>query len=184
MDALEALQTRVSQNLLEEPGPSGAQLNDMLLAALRAPDHKNLRPWQFVLVEGDARNKLGELMAAAALDKTPALEEDELDKLRRKPLRAPTIVVVAAKIEDHPKVPRIEQVVSAGAAANNIVLAAYAMGIGAMWRTGSAAFSPIVKVGLGLEEADEILGFIYLGTPRTDLKPVPETHVEDFLTTL
>jgi len=132
-----------------------------------------------LLVEGDARQQLGDIMAQAALADKPDADADVLDKVRRKPLRAPTILVVVAQIKEHPKVPEIEQIITAGAAANNLVTAAFAMGVGAYWRTGGAAYHPVVKRGLGLTANEAIVGFIYLGTPQVKLRPAPEVNVAD-----
>ena len=181
MDAIEVLHNRVSCALLQEPGPSREQLNDLLQAALRAPDHANLKPARFWVVEGEARNKLGDLFAKVSQAKNPIVTDAELEKVRKKPLRAPTIIVAAAKVVEHPKVPRIEQVITAGAAANNIVTAAFALGIGAYWRTGGMAFDPTVKAEFGLGDSDEIVGFIYLGTPKVSMREVPEYRLEDFV---
>jgi len=179
MDALDVLQQRVSCPLLEAPGPTQVQLEQMLKAALRAPDHANLKPSRFIVIEGKGRQRLGELFVQAALAKKPELSEADQEKTRNKPLRAPTIIVVTAATQEHPKVPRIEQVVTAGAAANNIVTAAYAMGIGAYWRTGGVAFDAVVKQGLGVAEHDEILGFLYLGTPKVTLRDAPELPLDE-----
>ncbi|MCF7982003.1 MAG: nitroreductase family protein [Pseudomonadales bacterium] len=181
MDALTALHHRVSCALLTEPGPSQAQLETMLKAAARAPDHANLRPWRFLLVEGHARQQMGELMAKAVLADKPETEPAALDKVRRKPLRAPTIVIAVAQMKEHPKVPEIEQIISVGAAANNLIIAAFALGVGAYWRTGSAAYHPVVKEGLGLSDNEIIIGFIYLGTPQVKRKPAPEVCIQDII---
>lgn len=181
MDLLTALQTRVSCPLLTDPGPSEEQIQELVKAAARAPDHKSLRPWRFLLIEGDARLGMGELLAKAVMSDNPDADAAALDKARRKPLRAPTIIVAIATITEHPKVPEIEQIISAGAAANNLVTAAFAIGIGAYWRTGGAAFHPLVKEGLGLQENEQIIGFIYLGTPKTQLRPAPVAEPGEFI---
>lgn len=181
MDLLMALQTRVSCPLLTDPGPTKDQIEQLIKAAIRAPDHANMRPWRFLLIEGGGRDRMGELLAAAALADNPSCEQSALDKARRKPHRAPAMLVVIASIDEHPKVPAVEQIVSAGAAANNIVSAAFALGIGAYWRTGGAAYHPVVKEGLGLTDNEQIIGFIYLGTPKTDLKPLPDLDPNDYL---
>ena len=182
MDALHALQTRNSVNLLTEPGPSPEQLENIIKAGLRACDHANLRPWKYLLIEGDARLAFGELMVTVkeAMD-GEAPSEELAQKLRNKPLRAPTIIVVAASVQEHPKVPEIEQVLSAGAGAQMMMTAAYAQGLGAIWRSGALMFQAEMKQGLGLDNNDQIVGFLYFGTPKA-AKPVPELQVEDYLT--
>lgn len=181
MDALTALTQRISVNLLTEPAPTKEQLNNIFKAGLRACDHASLTPWKFLLIEGEAREKFGELMVevktameGAALD--PALTE----KLRRKPMRAPTIIIVAAAITEHPKVPEIEQVLSAGASAQMMMTAAYAQGVGAIWRSGAIMFHEKMREGLGLNPTDSIVGFLYLGTAKIT-KPLPEHKPNDFV---
>ena len=180
MDALQALQQRVSCPKLTAPGPTPQQLEQLIRAAIRVPDHARLRPWRFLLIAGDGLDKLGELLVTAQLTQDPDATPPALQKTRSKPRRAPAIIVVIARTQAHSKVPEIEQLISAGAAANNIVTAAFAMGLGAMWRTGNAAYHPIIKQGLGLEANEQVIGFIYLGTPTGVLKPVPDVATNDF----
>lgn len=174
MEALDALQNRVSHARLGEPAPSAEQLDRLFRAALRAPDHGQLRPWRFLTVEGDARERLGDLFARALQAEQPDATPEALAKARAMPLRAPTLIVAVARLQDHPKVPEIEQWLAAGCAAHGIVQAAYVEGLGAMWRTGGMAFDPFVREGLGLEANERIVGFIYLGTPIGELRrPAP-----------
>jgi len=182
MDALTALQARVSCPLLTDPGPTPGQVEQLLKAAVRAPDHQSLRPWRFILIEGAAREQMGELLAKALLVDNPGATTGELDQARRKALRAPAIMVIVVRLTEHPKVPKIEQIISAGAAGSNLVTAAFALGIGAYWRSGKAATHPVVKEGLGLQPHEQIVGFVYLGTPQTRLKPVPEIDTHQLLT--
>nr|WP_067285835.1 nitroreductase family protein [Marinobacterium profundum] len=165
MDALDALINRVSIPLLEAPGPTAEQLEQMFRAALRAPDHGGIQPWRFLVIEGEGLDRLGELFLAGARAKDPQLAPERGDKLFKAPSRAPMVVVVIAAMREHPKVPQIEQLISAGCAANNIVTAAHALGVGAMWRTGSPAYDPLVLQGLGLAEHESLVGYVYLGTP-------------------
>jgi len=181
MHAITALTSRNSVNLLTEPGPNSTQLKNIFKAGLRACDHASLSPWEFILIEGEARIKFGELLVdvKGIIDGAypdPALAE----KLRKKPLRAPTIIVVAAKIVEHPKVPEIEQILSAGASAQMMMTAAYAQGIGAIWRSGALMFHEKMREGLGLDPDDYIVGFLYLGTPKIT-KPLPEYDPNDFV---
>lgn len=173
MDAIEALMGRVSPAQLTEPGPDPAQLQILLGAAARAPDHGRMQPWRFVLVEGEARQRLGAVMAQSLKRREPEAPEGKLDAERKKPLRAPLVVVVAAAVKENPKVPDIEQVVAAGAAAQNMLVAAHALGLGGFWRTGATAYDPEVKRALGLAEHDAIVGFIYLGHVGLAGKAVP-----------
>lgn len=164
MDVFEAITTRASATALTEPGPSDAQIAALLHAGACAPDHGRLRPWRFLVVREKARDELGELMAAATRARQPDASEDRLERERRKPLRAPVIVIVAVVLTLHSKIPEIEQMLSAGAAAQNILLAAHGFGFGAIWRTGAPAYDPEVAKGLGLPEGARIVGFLYIGS--------------------
>jgi len=179
VDLLTGLRTRSSALKLTAPGPTREQIEQLVRAAVRAPDHGRLRPWRFVVLEGAAREKLGEEMARISLAKFPQSTPEQLDIERRKALRAPTIIAVAARITPG-RIPQVEQVNATAAAAQNILLAAHAMGLGAMWKTGAAAYDEGVKKMLGLEPQDHIVAFIYVGTiaaPGT----VREPQIEDVL---
>lgn len=174
MDAIKALHTRVSAPRLADPAPSREACENIFRAALRAADHGMLRPWRFLLVAGASRRRLGELFVEAALADDPALPDARRESLRGKPLRAPLIVVVVASARPHPKVPPIEQELSAACAAQNMLVAAHAQGVGAMWRTGAMAYHPAVRRGLGLEGHEKITGFLYLGSPDGPPRTPPE----------
>ena len=181
MDAIEALTGRVSVPRLVEPAPSSEQLETLFQAALRAPDHAMLRPWRFVTITGASRERLGELYARAAQVDQPDLEEEMLDRYRGLPLRAPMLVALVLTPQQHPKVPEIEQVLSLGAACHGMMVAAHAMGIGAMWRTGAISYHPLVAEGLGLTGDEKLYGFMYLGTPDGVRKKLPQRVVTDFV---
>ncbi|UVE19000.1 nitroreductase family protein [Pseudomonas sp. LS44] len=181
MEALDALLNRVSLARLQAPAPNSEQRDVMFRAALRAPDHGYLRPWRFLSIEGDARNRLGELFAAALLKKNPQATPEALSKARSMPLRAPLLVVVIASVQRNHKIPVEEQVLSAGCAAHGILLAAYAQGFGAMWRTGEMSHDPHVAAGLGLEAHEQMVGFIYLGSVEGERRSPPELNPADFV---
>ncbi len=174
MDALTLLTERVSCPALCEPAPSAAQLDIMLRAALRAPDHAHLRPYRFLTVAGEDRNALGDLFLRAAKANNPDLEPERLGRFQRMSQRAPLLLVVIACLQEHPNVPKLEQQITAGAAAHAVIQAAYAQGLGAMWRTGDLAYNPVVAEGLGLADHEQVIGFIYLGHPGCDLKAAPQ----------
>jgi len=177
VDAIEALTTRASPAGLVAPAPDSAALDRMLRAAMRAPDHGRLRPWHFIVVDGAARAVLGDVLAGALRLRDPDLTEAALAKERAKPMRAPLLVVVAARLREHRGVPAIEQIIAAGAAAQNILVAAHALGFGGFWRTGAAAYDERVKDALGLRAVDAIVGFLYLGTPSVAAAPAPLSDV-------
>jgi nitroreductase len=164
MDALELLLTRESALKLDAPAPSDAELDTIFASAVRAPDHGRLRPWRFVVIDQDKREKFGELMAEAARRKEPNASEDLLNRERAKALRAPMIIVTAARVQRGHRIPEVEQIAAAAAATQNIMLAAHALGYGAMWKTGEPAYDAGVKAALGLSADDEIMGFLYVGT--------------------
>jgi nitroreductase len=164
MDAIELLKTRASNGKLAEPAPDDETLQIALQAAAHAPDHGGLKPWRVRFVRGAARERLGQLMADATLRANPRASVDELAKVRTKAFRAPLIIVVGAELRTGHKVPEIEQVVAAGAAAHAILLTLHARGYSGMWRTGTAAYDPELKRAFGLQASDSLVGFIYAGT--------------------
>lgn len=163
MDAIEALNTRSTAKTYGETAPTKEHLAIALHAAVRAPDHGRLRPWRFMLIEGNQRRKFGEMLAASALRRVPGLSEGDLQRERDKAMRAPMVIVVACRAVSGTKVPVIEQILAAGAAAQNILLALHAQGYAAAWKTGEAAYDPEVKKSLGLAVDDHLVGFIYAG---------------------
>lgn len=173
MQAIDALLERRSAKTLTDPAPDESALALLLESASRAPDHGRLRPWRFIIIRGGARERLGELMADQLRRKQPEAGAEALQRERQKALRAPLIVVVAAVCNAAAKVPPIEQILAAGAAAQNMMLAATALGFGAMWKTGDAAYDDTVKLAFGLETRDAIVGFLYLGTAPTGAVPPP-----------
>ena len=181
MDALELLLGRDSALRLEAPGPDPAALDTIFRSALRAPDHGRLRPWRFVVIPEEARERFGEVLAASLQRREPNVTPESLARERQKALRAPVIVVVAARLKTSEKIPEVEQIVSAGAAAQNVMLAVHALSFGAMWRTGAPAYDPAVKQALQLHPNDAILGFIYIGTRVGGASPLPRPVPEDFV---
>ena len=164
---LNQLQQRNSSpaNRLAEPAPDDQQIAEILRCAVAAPDHARLRPWRFIVIRGSARNALGDVFAEIALSKDPDSTEDNLQRLREKPLRAPLIITVVTRLTSgHPKTPEVEQILSTGAAVQQLLLGANALGFGAVWLTGSNAYDPRVKSALSLDSNEDVAGFIYIGT--------------------
>lgn len=171
MDLFTAIEGRRSAGRLGEPGPDAAQLERILRAAASAPDHGRLSPWRFVVMEGAARGVLGDAMASLLLRKHPDATPEALQTERAKALRAPLVIAVAARTVAAHKVPEVEQVAAVAAGAQNLLLAARALGFGSMWKTGAPAYDAGVKTALGLEPSDAIVGFVYLGTTLAPGKP-------------
>lgn len=150
-----------------EPGPSPAQLETILTAAARVPDHKKLAPWRFVVFEGQARGEFGRVLVKACLaeeKETPSAVRLEAERSRL--LRAPTVVAVISRHVPNPAAPEWEQLLSCGAACFNLCLAANALGFGTSWLTEWYAYSPHVRGALGLSSSERIAGFIYIGTAK------------------
>jgi nitroreductase len=159
----EMINARNSDGLLSEPAPSHEEILQAIQAALTAPDHHRLQPWRFLTVSGDARIKLGNAFQQALIAQGET-DGDLLRKVQSQPLRAPLILVCIVDVKVHPKVPEVEQVLSTGAAVQNILLMLKAQGYGAIWRTGAITGSSVLKQLLGLREQDIIAGFIYIGS--------------------
>ncbi|HVE93869.1 MAG TPA: nitroreductase family protein [Acidimicrobiales bacterium] len=187
MDALEALFARRSIGRLTTPAPSPEELTTILRAAAAAPDHLELRPWRFVVLEGDGKDAFGAVLADAYLARCAAKGEEphpaKETKERTKLGRAPVVVVVCA-VHRGDAVPFIEQFASAAAAAQNALLAATALGYGSMWRTGDPAYDANVMAALGLATTDAVVGFLYIGTPHEGgAKPSLGPQIDDLVHT-
>ena len=163
---LELLATRrsVKPDKLAAPAPSGAELDRILTIAARVPDHKKLVPWRFMVFEGEARAAAGELFVAACKAEENEPSHVRLETERTRFLRAPLVVAVISRVAKRPGAPEWEQILSAGAAAFNLCLAANAAGYGTNWLTEWIAYSPAVRAGLGLAENERVVAFVHIGT--------------------
>ena len=183
---LDLLKTRRSPKLrtLAEPGPTGARLDELLTIAARVPDHGKLTPWRFILVRGDARAALGESVASALKAKDAAAPEAKVEEVRTRFASVPLTVVVVSSPKEHPAIPRFEQELSAGALCMNLIIAAKAMGYGAVWLTDWFAQNEAVRAALKVGAHERIAGFIYIGTcgePREDRpRPVMAEIVSEY----
>jgi nitroreductase len=164
MQAIDALLQRRSAKALTAPAPDEGALELIFASAAAAPDHGRLRPWRFIVIQGEALGRFGDLLAGHLRRLHPSSSEETLQRERQKAFRAPMIVAVAAICTPGGKIPVIEQILAAGAAAQNMMLAAFALGFNSMWKTGGPAYDEHVKGALGLEAQDSIVGFMYLGT--------------------
>ena len=173
--------TGIPQPKLTGPAPAGEDLEQIFRAALRAPDHAWLRPWRFLTISGIRREALGKVLRDALLRRNPEAGDAACNKALNAPRRAPLVVVVIAHFSEHPKVPRLEQQLSAGCAAHAILLAAEATGFAGVWRTGESAFDRGVMTDLGLGVEEEIVGFLYLGSRDGAPKPLPQLETDDFV---
>jgi len=178
MDALTLLLNRSSQPRLEAPAPSGDALENIMQAALRAPDHACLAPWRFIVCTGKGLDKLGALYEQSAIENEKS--QKEIERAVQLPHRAPMVIVAIAKHVEHEKVPRVEQIASASCGVMAMQMAAVAQGFNGMWRTGGYAHCETVRNGLGLSEEDELVGFLYLGTPAFEPAPKPQRNSNDY----
>jgi nitroreductase len=167
-DCLSLLQRRrsVAANLLAEPGPSSREIEALLTVASRVPDHGRLAPWRFLVIAGEARHRIGEVIAAAFQADQPGADAETMARERNRLARAPVVIGVVSRARPHVKIPEWEQVLSAGAACMNLLTAATAMGFGATWITEWYAFDRRVLDALGLEPEERIAGFVHIGTAR------------------
>lgn len=165
---LDHLLTRrsVSANSLGEPGPSEAQLTQILTAASRVPDHKKLVPWRFVLFQGAAREAFGKVLAEVCQAEEPDPSAFRLENETKRFLRAPLVIAVISRVTKNPAAPEWEQILSAGAACQNLLVAATALGFGAQWISEWYAYSNGVREALGLAGNERVAGFVYIGTPK------------------
>lgn len=154
---------RQSIGHLIEPAPNAEQLEQAFQAALTAPDHHRLKPTRFVVIPETERESFGELLSQALAD-TGQTEEAQLERVKHHPFRAPLLILALTKLQDHPKVPNFEQILSSGAAVQNFLLSLQVQGFSTMWRSGAVVESKLFKQALGLTENDLISGIIYIGT--------------------
>jgi nitroreductase len=166
-DAIELLKTRRSFKAVElsGPGPSAAEIDTLLTVASRVPDHGKLTPWRFIVFEGEARRAAGDAIVKAYRGKYPDAKPEQAEAERTRLTRAPLVIAVISRAAPHVKIPEWEQVLSAGAAAMNLVLAAHALGFGASWITEWYAYDRAVLDALGLEPHEKIAGFVHIGRP-------------------
>jgi nitroreductase len=165
MDTLFAIHSRFSTPKVSEEAVPRELIEQLLSAAVQAPNHYRVRPWRFVVLTGAARERLGDVMAESFLERFPEVKPESIEKERAKPMRAPLLIAVGVDPPSDPRVVEIENICAAAAACENILLAANSLGLVAQWRTGDAARDPRVKSFLGLEEGHQIISFLYIGFP-------------------
>ena len=182
MDILTAIHTRQSISKVLPDMVPRQDIERLLDAAVQAPNHHRNRPWRFVVLTGAARERLGEVMAQALLSQATDTAEAALHAERLKPLRAPVIIAVGLARPDSPKIVEIEDVCAGAAAVQNMLLAAHGLGLGAMWRTGTAASAPLVKAFLGFAPDQQIIAFVYVGYPDGEHPPANRPPFEGYVT--
>ena len=173
------IKSRRSIGNLSIPAPTESQIKAAIDCAVTAPDHKKLQPWRFVVTQGNARHELGRAFLAAAeaqaAQKGETLSEKARQKTYNMPLRAPVIITVITHMQAHKKVPPFEQMLSAGAAVQNLILALKAQGFSTVWRTGLLCNEPAVKEYFDVSADDYVTAFVYTGSSPCDMptrKPI------------
>lgn len=167
---------------LAEPGPSKAEIEDILRLAVRVPDHGKLAPWRFVVFRGEERVRLGETALRIALEKSPDLDLQQQEAERTRFTRAPVVIAVISTAKPHFKIPEWEQIMSAGAVCLNLIFAANASGFAANWLTEWLAFDPAFLAEIDVDAAEKVAGFIHIGS--TTFPPVerPRPELADVVT--
>ena len=170
---------------LTEPGPNEDEITQIVRAAIRVPDHKALTPWRFLVFKGEARVQFGRAIAELfERQQGEGCLERHLDNERNRFLRAPLVIAVISKPVESIKVPVSEQLLSAGAACQNILHGANALGYSAQWITEWIAYDQEVHRLLHLDETETVAGFIYIGTaqeaPKERLRVEPEKLITDW----
>ena len=158
-----------SAKAMTGPGPNAEELRTILTAAARVPDHGKLFPWRFIIFEGDARARFGEVLAECLKASEPASEE-RLAMERGRFLRAPVVVAVISRVREGIPIPVWEQQLSSGAVCQTMLIAATALGFVANWITEWPAYNPLVSERLGLQPGERIAGCIYIGKPAMPLE--------------
>ncbi|MCC6983270.1 MAG: nitroreductase [Bauldia sp.] len=184
MDALELLKSRASipSVSLGEPGPSEAEITEILTIASRVPDHGKLVPWRFILYRGDGRTLLGERLAEIHRRKEPGLPGAVYEQDRMRFANAPLVIGVISRAAPHVKIPEWEQVLSSANAAFSIVLAAHALGFTAQWLTSWAAYDEEAKAALGVKPEEKVTAFVHIGTPKVPRFERPRPALADIVT--
>ncbi len=154
--------------MMEGPGPDDADLRRILRTGLRVPDHGRLAPWRFIVIRGEAREKLGGVLAETFERKNPDAIDEQIEIERERLTRAPVVVAVVSKVVKEHKIPEWEQILSSGAACQTMLIAALSMGYAAQWITEWYAYDPDVKAALGVGAEDRIAGFLYLGNEAAE----------------
>lgn len=179
-EILNFIQSRRSVGNLIAPAPSREQVKQAIATAITAPDHKNLEPWRFIIFKGDSMKPLGQALHQAAIEQGET-DEKSLTKALKMPTRAPMIIACVTDYKVHEKVPQSEQLLSCGAAVQNLLLALQALGFATVWRSGDLSFANAIKDFLGVTGDNEIVGFIYVGTAGTEFPPRKPMDVNKFI---
>lgn len=167
--------------MMDGPGPNDADLHNIMEAGMRVPDHGRLTPWRFIVIRGDARATIGNVIAASFKKDNPDAIDEQIEMEQERLTRAPVVVAVVSKVHKGHKIPEWEQVLSAGAACQTMLIAAQSMGYAAQWLTEWYAYDADVKVAVGVDADDEIAGFVFLGNEMADTKERARPEYDDIV---
>jgi nitroreductase len=183
-DTLHLLETRrsVAPVALSGPGPTQAELQTLLRIGVRVPDHGKLTPWRFIVFQGEARERAGDIVAAAFAKREPDAEATRIAAERKRMTMAPLIIGVVSRAAPHVKIPEWEQTLSAGAVCMNILIAAKAMGYCGAWLTNWFSYDRDVLSQFGVAENERMAGFIHLGHAETIPEDRPRPALENIVT--
>jgi nitroreductase len=176
MNAKELLLQRQSSPRLISPAPVSDDIEFILNAGMRVPDHGCLKPWFFTVIQEQGLDKLSKIFERSATVQN--FSEEKTLKAKNMPYRAPLIIIVSTQYQHHDKVPKIEQSIAAGCCAHSMQMAAFSLGYGAVWRTGDFSYNDSVKHDLNITLDNDIIGFIYIGTPAKDIPLKPLKQIE------
>jgi len=183
INALELLRTRRSPRIpdLAEPGPNAAQLETLLTIAARVPDHGKLVPWRFLVMQGEKKKRIADGLIPIFRASHPEATEDQLKKEPGRFAGSPLVVAVISRAGPHVKIPEWEQILSAGAACMNLVVASHALGFGANWVTGWAAYERPALDLIGVGNDERVAGFVHIGTPKAAQEERPRPPLTDIV---
>lgn len=176
MNIVEFLHNRQSNPHLQGPVPAKHLIDDIIRAGMRVPDHGGLAPWHFTVIQGEGLTSLSKIFQMAVI--SDGGDEIKVEKASKMPFRAPLLIAVSTKFIQHVKVPKQEQLIAAGCCVHAMQMAATALGLGAIWRTGEMSYHPLVKNRLNIELHEEIVGFLYIGEIAKPL-PLKNTRLLD-----
>lgn len=181
---IEYLKTRRSMPAfqMKEPGPSKAEIEEILTLASRVPDHGKLAPWRFIVMTGDARKRITMELAAIAKADKPELSDEMIKVEETRFTRAPVVIAVVSKAGPHVKIPEWEQLMSAGAVCLNMVISANALGYVSNWLTEWMAFDERAHRILGVEPGEKVAGFIHIGSTDFPVVERPRPVLDDIVT--
>jgi len=182
MNNIDLLLNRRSNAALISPAPDRDALDNILIAGMRVPDHGNIKPWHFTVLQERGLNQLSDIFSRVG--QLDGADEEKLLKLKKMPFRAPMIIIISTRYCHHPKVPKQEQLVAAGCCVHAMQMAAFGLGYGAMWRTGELSYHDLVKAEFNIGTEEDIVGFLYIGTESRQLPAKATTPYQDYVTFL